>query len=200
VNEVQRDPKRFSLVFVALVPLLSTACTSLVGVPYASSLEEGGVDGAAGVDQTSPPVGDATDGTDSSTLLTDSSSLSSLVEATTDTSEPVDSPVVIDTGPPLPPPTKCAVGATIVAMATTGPAVLFNTTGAVCITYRGSVNGWNASNVNGRSVTVVGSTTQMPLVVDDSIANQPGLLPGTDGYIYWNFTTGTASYASLSAF
>jgi hypothetical protein len=47
-------------------------------------------------------------------------------------------------------------------------------------------------------VTVVGSTTQTLDPIPNT--NQPGEGAGPDGYIYWNFTAGTASYAAMSAF
>jgi hypothetical protein len=110
---------------------------------------------------------------------------------------PDDSPVVDETGPP---PTGCATGATVIKLTMTGSTSNFGTTGAVCVTYMGSVNGWNASNVQGRSVSAVGSTTQTPAITGDSIGNQPGLMPGTDGYIYWNYTAGAVSYSSMDLF
>jgi hypothetical protein len=85
-------------------------------------------------------------------------------------------------------------------MTKTGASGNFNVLGAVCVTYMGAVTGWNASNVQGRTVTVVGSTTQMPAISGDSIGNQPGLSPGADGYIYWNFSAGTVDYSSISTF
>jgi hypothetical protein len=179
--------RSFSLL---LVPLLATACSSLVGVPYASSLEDGGSagadaarDSASALDQTSPPPpADASAGADAT--------------APQDVGTPADIGVPIDTAPP--PPMGCAPGATVIPLTVLGSAVVFGTTGAVCVTYMGSVTGWNASNVEGRSVTVMGSTTQTLAMIPGE--NQPGLMPGADGYIYWNFTSGTASYASMSAF
>jgi hypothetical protein len=85
-------------------------------------------------------------------------------------------------------------------MAATGSSGNFGTTGAVCVTYKGSVTGWNASNIDGRTVTAVGSTTQTPTPSGGTLPNQPGLMPGTDGYIYWNYTAGTLTYASMSTF
>jgi hypothetical protein len=87
----------------------------------------------------------------------------------------------------------------VIPIAMLGAAVVFDTTGPVCVTYMGgSITGWNASNVDGRGVTVVGSTTQTLDPIPNT--NQPGEGAGPDGYIYWNFTAGTASYAAMSAF
>jgi hypothetical protein len=64
------------------------------------------------------------------------------------------------------------------------------------------VSGWNASNVEGRTVTATGSTTQTPAITGDSLGNQPGLMPGADGFIYWNYTggAGAVTFASMSIF
>jgi hypothetical protein len=44
------------------------------------------------------------------------------------------------------------------------------------------VNGWNAPNVQGRTVTAKGSTTQGPITpTNGSIPNQPGLSGCSDG-------------------
>jgi hypothetical protein len=32
------------------------------------------------------------------------------------------------------------------------------------------------------------------------LGNQPGIAAGADGYVYWNFTAGTYSYAGMSCF
>ncbi len=119
--------------------------------------------------------------------------------ATSPDAEPADS-APVDTGPPPPPPTGCATGATVIAMKAKGASGNFNVLGAVCVTFTSSVSGWNASNVQGRSVTAVGSTTQMPVISGDSLGNQPGLSPGTDGYIYWNYTAGSVDFTSMSIF
>jgi hypothetical protein len=102
----------------------------------------------------------------------------------------------------------CAPGAAVITMTATGNSGNFGTTGPVCITFQSSANpadgvsGWNASNIQGRTVTATGSTTQSPAVTGNSLGNQPGLLPGPDGFIYWNYTggTGAVAFASMSLF
>lgn len=75
----------------------------------------------------------------------------------------------------------------------------FGTTGAVCVKYRGSVNGWGLSNGMGRMVTVTGSATQGPL--DGSVGGTlPAMGAGADGYVYWSITAGQYDYAALYTF
>jgi hypothetical protein len=114
-----------------------------------------------------------------------------------------DSSLAGDTGasPPVDsgPPPNCAAGANALTISKIGTPVAFGTVGAVCVSYKGSVGGWNASSTEGRSVTVVGSTTQHLATIPAGM-NQPGIGPGADGYIYWNFTSGTYSYAAVNTF
>jgi hypothetical protein len=151
-------------------------------------------------DQTSPPSSG-----DGSTNSGDSTSPSSQDTGSPgETSAPVDSPVnppdggPVDTGPPPPPPTGCAADAGVIAMPATKNSGNFNELGAVCVTYIGNINGWQASNTVGRSVTVVGATTQTLATIPNE--NQPGLNAGADGYIYWNYSAGTENYTSMSVF
>jgi hypothetical protein len=94
----------------------------------------------------------------------------------------------------------CAAGATIFTPASCGSLSSFNTTGAVCVKIKAAtINGWNASNVQGRTVTAKGSTTQGPITpTGSSIPNQPGLSAGADGFVYFNFTAGQVSYTSMA--
>jgi hypothetical protein len=154
----------------------------------------------ASVDEPSTPPEDSSSppSDDSSEPMEDTSS--PLVE----TGVPADAAAVdisVDAPPndDAPPPTGCASGATAIAITALGN-VNFGTAGAVCITYMGSVDGWNASNVQGRSVTVVGSTTQSPAITGDNLPNQPGIVPGADGYVYWNYTAGQVNYSSMVTF
>jgi hypothetical protein len=98
------------------------------------------------------------------------------------------------------PPTGCAPGAVVIALDALGNSGNFGTLGAVCITFQGTVSGWNASNVEGRTVIAMGSTTQTPTITGDSLGNQPGIAPGADGFIYWNYTAGTVAFSSMSLF
>jgi len=97
-------------------------------------------------------------------------------------------------------PPGCAAGATIIVMPAIDHSVAFGTLGAVCVTYKGTyVNGWNASNVQGRSVTVTGSTTTALATVPEG-DNQAGLTAGPNGMITWSFTAGRFAYAAMFAF
>jgi hypothetical protein len=75
----------------------------------------------------------------------------------------------------------------------------FNSMGAACIQFKGNVNGWNASNAQGRTITATGSTTQT-VAGSSAVPNQPGLNAGSDGYVYWNFTptSSCCAYAGMS--
>ncbi len=107
-----------------------------------------------------------------------------------------------DAGPPPAdaeaPPKGCAAGAKVLSLklSTSAP---FGTLGAVCVTYAGSVGGWNASNAKGRSVTAVGSKTVTLTTIPEG-TNQQALGPGADGFIYWNFSAGTYTYAAMYAY
>ncbi len=153
---------------------------------------------------------DATSPADATAPPEDSAPLVDATEGRPDTSPPADARALADTSPPIDapvdsaesgqPPAGCTAGAVMVAITKTVSSGNFGTAGPVCVTYMGSVMGWNASSVQGRSVTVVGNTTEMPAVSGDIVTNQPGLMPGADGYIYWNWTAGTASYSAMSIF
>jgi hypothetical protein len=94
----------------------------------------------------------------------------------------------------------CAAGATVFTPASCGSLSSFNTTGAVCVKIKvATINGWNASNVQGRTATAKGSTTQGPITPTNSnIPNQPGLSAGADGFVYFNFTAGQVPYTSMA--
>ncbi len=62
----------------------------------------------------------------------------------------------------------------------------FNTTGAICFTVTGTINGWGCSNADGRSVTVNGTAV--------SCGKMP--LPGGSPYTF-SFTAGTYPWASF---
>jgi hypothetical protein len=96
--------------------------------------------------------------------------------------------------------TGCASGATVISPTSCSSLPSFNTTGAVCVRLKlNTVNGWNASNVQGRTVTAKGATTQGPITpTNGSIPNQPGLSAGSDGYVYFNFTAGAVNYTSMA--
>jgi hypothetical protein len=97
------------------------------------------------------------------------------------------------------PPDLCAPGAKVVVMAKSDTSVAFGTLGAVCVKFAGTVSGWNASNAQGRSVTALGSTMQVLATIPEG-KNQPAIGPGSDGFIYWNFTAGMYTYAAMIAF
>jgi hypothetical protein len=143
----------------------------------------------ASVPSDSPSPGEAGDAADAT---------SPAATSPVDASPEADVSAALDSGPPSPP-NGCAAGVPILVMTKVGTAVKFNTTGAVCVTLMGALSGWNASNVQGRSVTVVGSSTQTLSTIPEG-ANQPGLGAGPDGYVYWNFNVGLYTYASVTAF
>ncbi len=62
----------------------------------------------------------------------------------------------------------------------------FNTTGAVCYTVSGTINGWGCSNMQGRTVTVNGTAV--------TCGRLP--LPGTSPYTF-SFSAGTYPWASF---
>ncbi len=76
----------------------------------------------------------------------------------------------------------------------------FNTTGAVCVRVKvNTINGWNASNVQGRTATATGAMSQGPITpTNGSIPNQPGLLAGSSGFVYFNFSSGQVTYSSMA--
>jgi outer membrane protein assembly factor BamB len=94
----------------------------------------------------------------------------------------------------------CASGATVFSETACSSLPAFNTTGAVCYKFKaGVINGWNASNVQGRTATAKGSTTQGPITpTNGAIANQPGLSAGSDGFVYFNFTAGSVTWSSMA--
>jgi sugar lactone lactonase YvrE len=99
----------------------------------------------------------------------------------------------------LPRPAGCASGAKVFAVDSCGNLTSFGTTGPVCVKVNlNAVNGWNASNVQGRTVTAQGATTQGPFAPGANLPNQPGLTAGSDGSVYFNFTAGQASYTSMA--
>jgi hypothetical protein len=114
--------------------------------------------------------------------------------------------IPVEAGSP-PPPTGCADGATIIAVPTVNPlsgvsgSGSFGTTGAVCVTYAATnigIGGWNVTSAQGRTVIVTGSTTQTPVIPSSgATSEQPGLLPGADGYIYWNYSAGDVDYTNM---
>ena len=62
----------------------------------------------------------------------------------------------------------------------------FNTTGAICFTVTGTINGWGCSNVDGRTVTVNGAAA--------SCGQAP--LPGSSPYTF-SFSAGAYNWASF---
>jgi hypothetical protein len=90
------------------------------------------------------------------------------------------------------------VGSTLFTTSCGGTGISnFNSTGPVCIQYKGNVTGWNSNNSQGRTITASGATTVV-IPGASGVPNQPGITAGADGYVYWNFTAGTYSYAGMS--
>jgi hypothetical protein len=62
-----------------------------------------------------------------------------------------------------------------------------------------TVHGWEASNVQGRTATVQGATTEGPITpVNGSMSNEPGLSAGADGFVNFNFTAGSVPFSSMA--
>jgi hypothetical protein len=76
--------------------------------------------------------------------------------------------------------------------------VPFNTTSAICVQTSDTVNGWNASNVTGRTCTVNGTAVTIP--AGGSLDNQPAVPAGANGLVTWQWSAGAVSYASMSLF
>jgi hypothetical protein len=98
------------------------------------------------------------------------------------------------------PQSGCAAGALVIPAANDGNPIVFNTTGAVCVTYNvNGTGGWRALNVQGRSITAVGGTTEKvpTAATSSSPLSEAGLYPGADGYIYWNFSAGAEAAAEM---
>jgi hypothetical protein len=152
-----------------------------------------GVSSMEGSFGTEAGTGDDSGSPEETSLLLDDVAFLEDTSTPANSSAPDDSPD--DMGPY---PMGCTGGATVIAMTMLSSLVKFNTTGAVCVTYMGSVNGWSAAETEGRSVTIVGSTTQTVLPITDDTYGP--LSPGADGYIYWNFTAGTSSSAEMTAY
>jgi hypothetical protein len=125
-----------------------------------------------------------------------------------------------DTGPPPPPPMEASVpppdasapdvmmvvgkgcpdGATVKDIMGPLPDNTgnFGTTGPACARFRGNVMGWGVSNGQGRMVTIVGATTMGPF--DATATTTSTMAPGSDGFIYWLLTSGSADYVSVYAY
>ncbi len=67
----------------------------------------------------------------------------------------------------------------------------FNTTGAVCYRVQSKVNGWNCSNMAGRTVSVNGGTAS-------TTCGGGALGQYTDGYTYFSVSAGQYAWASIS--
>jgi hypothetical protein len=74
----------------------------------------------------------------------------------------------------------------------------FGVTSAACVIVVGGMpGGWGCANADGRTVTVVGATTQ---TFTGSVCGgtQAGrVVPGADGNVYVNFTAGTYNFTSF---
>ncbi|MBV9947288.1 MAG: hypothetical protein JOZ69_10605 [Myxococcales bacterium] len=102
--------------------------------------------------------------------------------------------------PDASPPTGCAKDALVLMQAACTTVASFHTTGAVCVAFKvGAVQGWNAANVEGRTATATGASSQGPVTpVNGTIPNQPGLSAGADGYVYFNFSAGSVLYGGMT--
>jgi hypothetical protein len=97
-------------------------------------------------------------------------------------------------------PAACAAASEILAItALPGNSGSFNTTDTVCVFFHGSVSGWGVSNGDGRTVTSMGATTFGPASAT-TLNTPPAIAAGADGSVYWIFTAGTVSFASMFIF
>jgi hypothetical protein len=67
------------------------------------------------------------------------------------------------------------------------------------VLFHGSVNGWGVSNGDGRNVTAIGATTFGPASAT-TLNTPPAIAAGADGFVYWIFTAGTLTFASMFMF
>jgi len=105
-------------------------------------------------------------------------------------------PVFEDVGNGFP---GCPVDALVLPQTACSADITFNTIGAVCVPVQlPSITGWNASNMQGRTITVTGATMQGPLTPGEATGAEPGLSAGPDGFIYFNFTGADNAVASAS--
>ena len=88
---------------------------------------------------------------------------------------------------------------TLPAGATNANTGNFGTVGPVCVQLKGSVAmAWNVSNGSGRTVRVTSASGTSP-PQDASAASFTPAAPqaGPDGFVYWNFSAGAYTYASM---
>jgi hypothetical protein len=87
----------------------------------------------------------------------------------------------------------CAADAVVLPLYELNYTVSWNATtpGPICVTYMGAVQGWQTTGTINRTVTVTGRSVQTYTLTSDNTNGSPsygGMLPGLDGYIYWNFS------------
>jgi hypothetical protein len=97
-------------------------------------------------------------------------------------------------------PAACAAASVILQIPRLrGTSGSFGTADSACVLFHGSVSGWGVSNGEGRTVTAIGATTFGP--TSTSMLKTPSAIaPSVDGFVYWIFTPGTRSYASMFIF
>jgi hypothetical protein len=97
-------------------------------------------------------------------------------------------------------PASCAAASVILQITSLpGSSGSFATTDSACVLFHGSVSGWGVSNADGRTVTAIGATTFGPTPTSQ-LNVPPAIAAGADGFIYWVFTPGTQSFASMFIF
>jgi hypothetical protein len=97
-------------------------------------------------------------------------------------------------------PAACAAASVILQIPRLrGTSGSFGTADSACVLFHGSVSGWGVSNCGGRTVTAIGATTFGPTSTS-MLKTTPAIAPSVDGFVYWVFTPGTQSYASMFIF
>jgi hypothetical protein len=122
---------------------------------------------------------------------TTSSTPSSATSTTSSSSSSATSSVSSSSSSSVVPPTD---GGCVVV----GPApanVIFHVTGAFCVQSTGGVMGWQGSNMAGRTVTIIGATTQTGVAATGSSG---AIAVGSNGAVIWEFTAGTDVNAEMS--
>lgn len=197
---------------VLLVPVISVSCTSLLGDgSYHIITDDGGsldMDGTVGPEAAPGDVtqGGGDDRAAASVSSTASSRGGRGSVSSSSTTVVVTTAISSSAGTTsTTPSTTSSASATTstVSLTDAGCVVLpintlysFNTTGAVCIESTGAVTGgWQASNVSGRTVTIIGATTQTGVSATGNIG---AIAPDGNGIVTWEFTAGTYTYASMS--
>ncbi len=84
----------------------------------------------------------------------------------------------------------CSPGLPVLVGEIDGTAVVLNTTDAVCVVFEGTLHGWQASELQGRTVALNGTD------VTDTLGE---VVAAIDGHHYFEFSSGSVAHTSMSA-